>query len=177
MQRMSTELEQRVLEFLRQRGFNKAEDALRAELASHPIEQYAANQLLDAQHTVLKQILTVSQQMPSPQGYKDSYRDLRTWVESSLDIYKNELMAILFPVFVHCYLELVIKGFPHDAATFMEEFRADHQEQFAKEINALIALSYPEDLESNELAKRFREFKTGIQVFFCLIEDFSRCFL
>jgi transcription initiation factor TFIID subunit 5 len=87
-------------------------------------------------------------------------------VEASLDIYRNELMAVLFPVFVHCYLELVVKGFPHDAATFMEEFRTDHQEQFAREINALIALSYPEDMDSNELAKRFREFKVDIQVNF-----------
>jgi transcription initiation factor TFIID subunit 5 len=159
-----SELEQRILEFLRQRGFSKAEDALKSELSSHPIEQYAASNQLEAQHTVLGQILAFNQQQTSPQWYKDSYRDLRVWVEASLDIYKNELMAIMFPVFVHCYLELVIKGFPHDAATFMEEFRADHQEQFTKEINALIALSYPEDLESNELAKRFREFKTGIQV-------------
>lgn len=50
------------------------------------------------------------------------------------------------------------------AATFMEEFRSDHQDQFSREINSLISLSYPQDLEKNELAKRFREFKVDIEV-------------
>lgn len=41
-------------------------------------------------------------------------------MEGSLDKYRLELHAVLFPVFLHCYFELILKGFPYDAHTFME---------------------------------------------------------
>jgi transcription initiation factor TFIID subunit 5 len=73
-------------------------------------------------------------------------------------------MAVLFPVFVHCYLELIVKGCAQDAANFMEEFRGDHHDQFSREINALISLSYAADVDKNEFAKKFRDYKVDIQL-------------
>lgn len=94
---------------------------------------------------------------------------------------QNELVGILMPLFVHCYLELIMKGFPHDgkvhssniidsvviacsACAFIERFRRDHEAKYSREINALVGLQYPEQVESNPTAKRFRSHKVDIQL-------------
>lgn len=38
-----------------------------------------------------------------------------SWVDGALDLYRRELSSVLWPVFVHVFLQLMRKGFPHDA--------------------------------------------------------------
>ena len=45
-------------------------------------------------------------------------------MESSLDIYRHELALILYPVFVHMYLELVYNGHEEAAKKFVLEYGA-----------------------------------------------------
>lgn len=45
----------------------------------------------------------------NPKAYEHSYSKLSKWVDDSIDIYKLELRRILFPVFVHAFLDLVAK--------------------------------------------------------------------
>jgi transcription initiation factor TFIID subunit 5 len=42
--------------------------------------------------------------------YDVSYKSLREWIENSLDWYKPELRSVLFPIFVHSFLDLVSKN-------------------------------------------------------------------
>ncbi|CAN0466629.1 unnamed protein product, partial [Hapterophycus canaliculatus] len=44
---------------------------------------------------------------------EQAYRGLSGFVSSSWDLYRPELEAVTFPVFVHCYLTLVM--FDHGA--------------------------------------------------------------
>lgn len=45
----------------------------------------------------------------NPKAYEHSYSKLSKWVDDSIDIYKLELRRILFPVFVHAFLDLIAK--------------------------------------------------------------------
>lgn len=52
--------------------------------------------------------------LSTAQQYRHAYKSLSEWIYSSLDIYRNELIQVLYPVFVHCYFELVNKGFRNE---------------------------------------------------------------
>ncbi|KAG6608296.1 Transcription initiation factor TFIID subunit 5, partial [Cucurbita argyrosperma subsp. sororia] len=52
-----------------------------------------------------------------PARYLEGYKKLRSWACNSLDLYKpyflhfqHELLRVLYPVFIHCFIDLVAKG-------------------------------------------------------------------
>ncbi|KAI9100951.1 hypothetical protein K1719_024075 [Acacia pycnantha] len=45
-----------------------------------------------------------------PARFHDGCSRLRSWAYSSLDLYKHELLRVLYPVFIHCFMDLVAKG-------------------------------------------------------------------
>ncbi|CAG7836956.1 unnamed protein product [Allacma fusca] len=58
----------------------------------------------------------------NPDEYTDAYSQLKTFIDSSLDSYKYEVGQILWPVFVHMYLELVYNEHETQAQTFFIRF-------------------------------------------------------
>lgn len=82
---------------------------------------------------------------------------LRTWVESSLDIYRPELYRVLYPIFVHCFLDLIYKNAKVEARRFFDKFAIDHEILHGTEINKLAGIGSIDHLEENELAKTFRK--------------------
>lgn len=57
-----------------------------------------------------------------PDAYEGVYDSLRNFVETALDSYRHELSVILYPCFVHMYLELVYNNHLRQAEAFMERF-------------------------------------------------------
>lgn len=47
----------------------------------------------------------------SPSTLQDSFSKLQAWVDESLDLYKSELQAVLYPLYVHIFLDLVSRNF------------------------------------------------------------------
>ena len=84
---------------------------------------------------------------------------LRSWVETSLDLYKPELSRLLYPIFIHCFLELIAKNFSSQAKRFLDKFKGDHVMLHGLEINKLAGISLPEHLKENELAQAYRNNK------------------
>lgn len=46
--------------------------------------------------------------------YEKEYQAVEKWILNSLDIYKNELMTLLYPLFVHSFLDLMAKNLPKE---------------------------------------------------------------
>ncbi|KAK6460055.1 TFIID and SAGA subunit [Scheffersomyces coipomensis] len=99
-----------------------------------------------------------------PSIYFTAYRMLRKWVDTSLDLYKPELTRVLYPLFVHCFLELISKSFLTEAKEFFDKFNSDHSILHGLEVNQLAGISLPEHLKENELAIAFRDNKYKIIV-------------
>ncbi len=72
--------------------------------------------------------------------YMESFSALREWVDKSLDRYKVELMGVLFPVFVHCVLDLLAKGVPQEASTFLKKYAQVYAVDHSETVNKLKAL-------------------------------------
>lgn len=97
-----------------------------------------------------------------PEIYQICYNTLRKWVETSLDMYKPELSKLLYPIFIHCYLELIHKGYSNYAKEFFDKFKSDHEILHGEELKQLSGISLPEHLNDNETSKKFRQYKYRI---------------
>lgn len=153
-----------IVMYLNQRGYKSAEKVLKQELRDHnvSIDEYAAGHALEAQSSLQNLIKLYNLEETSPEYYTEGYKTLKGFIESSLDLYKDELLNVLFPLFFHCFLDLIAKGFPQDAAEFMHNYKSDHVKRFGNEIRSVMSLFYPDDLETNETAKRLRGNKIDV---------------
>lgn len=153
-----------VLNYLKKRGYKQAELHFKQEsnLQTVPIEQLTSNATLDHDVSVANYIMFYNSTESSPQRYIESYVKLREWIHSSLDLYKQEMLVILYPVFVHCYLDLVAKGYSEEARQLMSQVSPDHTEFHDDELIRLRGVTTPAHVTENELAIMFRNNKFNV---------------
>jgi transcription initiation factor TFIID subunit 5 len=63
---------------------------------------------------------------------------------------QNELARVLYPVFIHCFLDLVEASETELSREFFATFRGDHESLHSAELSSLQGLSSPEHLASNQ---------------------------
>ncbi|XP_048444440.1 transcription initiation factor TFIID subunit 5-like isoform X1 [Pyrus x bretschneideri] len=154
-----------VAAYLKKKGFKQAENAFQEELnkntnsSSSPI---SFNSQLDPD--VAKHILSFSQYEEGPAQYQDGYAKLRSWTYTSLDLYRHELLRVLYPVFIHCFMDLVAKGHIQDARTFFNSFREDHEMMHLRDLQKLEGVLSPSHLEEMEFAHSLRQSKVNIKI-------------
>ncbi|CCG83766.1 protein of unknown function [Taphrina deformans PYCC 5710] len=98
----------------------------------------------------------------TPKAYQHAYNLLRDWTEASLDIYKPELRKVLFPIFVHSFLDLVNKGHTDAAKEFFDSIKDEHSVLHGYDIRNLLGVTLPSHLEDNALAQLYRHNKYRI---------------
>ncbi|PVG02303.1 WD40 repeat-like protein [Serendipita vermifera] len=94
-----------------------------------------------------------------PLNRQEAFRDLQAWVEGSLDMYKPEFRPLLFPIFVHFYLDLVQENYLEGARMFLRRFYSYFSMNHRVTLDRLSALTMPIHVAQSELARRFREEK------------------
>ncbi|KAI8888811.1 WD40 repeat-like protein [Backusella circina FSU 941] len=99
-----------------------------------------------------------------PNIYDVSYKSLREWIENSLDWYKPELRSVLFPIFVHSFLDLVSKNLLDNAQLFITTYRSDHVELHTLDLDSLATVTLPEHVRQNELAQLYRNNKYSLRM-------------
>ena len=95
---------QAIFAFLKKNNLTSTEEQLKAELAK---VQGGASAPTVQPNTEVGNVLAAYKSDDDPTSYEAAYSDLEVFVENSLDMYRHELALILYPVFVHMYLELV----------------------------------------------------------------------
>lgn len=93
----------------------------------------------------------------NPNIYEDNYRQLQRFVDGSLDSYRHELSKLLYPVFVHMYLELVCSEHENQAISFMKQFGNQQEFVFSDDIHKLSLVTKREHFSMfNEVIESFR---------------------
>lgn len=153
-----------VLAYLRKRGYRAAEAAFSQEASSARLGAgaMALARAVDLDASITHRIQFYNVADSRPERYAEAYGKLLAWVHQSLDLYKNELKRVLYPVFVHCLLELVQRDCGADARAFAERFKADHERLHAQELNALVGLSAPEHVKQCAAAQAFLSNKINV---------------
>ena len=140
-----------VIEYLSKKGYTRTEAMLRMESSRTPTP--ATNG-----RTSYKPI------DEDASVYVRVYGKLKDWVESSLDLYRPELKRMLYPIFIHIFLELIIKNSLQQAKEFFNEYSDDFKILHGPELEQLSAISLPSHIDENELAKRYRQNKYRLKV-------------
>lgn len=79
-------------------------------------------------------------------------------------ILQFELNKFLWPIFIHCYLELVDNGYPSDAKSFLAEFGDDFKAVHGDDLKLLSTVMLSAHIEENETTKLYKTSKYQIPV-------------
>ncbi|RLN65447.1 hypothetical protein BBJ29_001136 [Phytophthora kernoviae] len=99
-----------------------------------------------------------------PVAYDEAYGKLLDWICNSLDMYRSELHAVAFPVFLHCFLELISKGYSEPARKFYQKYAADHTRLHLEELRTLSLVFSPHHLRENEYVREVLHSKFNVEM-------------
>ncbi|XP_051115271.1 transcription initiation factor TFIID subunit 5 isoform X2 [Andrographis paniculata] len=156
------EIDRVVLAYLDKRGFRQAGLAFQQEKQQHSKGSNASS-TAQIDLDVAKQMLALSE-VDVPAQYHDSYSKLRSWAYSSLDQYQHELVRLLYPVFIHAFMDLIGKGHIQEARGFFNNFRGDHEVAHSRDLQKLEGVLSPSHLEEMEFAHSLRQTKANIKM-------------
>ncbi|CAN4097915.1 unnamed protein product [Withania somnifera] len=158
------EIEKAVVAYLKKKGFKQTELAFQEEqqLNKNTSSSIHNNSAIDPDIT--KKILSFSEYETGPERYQEEYSKLRSWAYSSLDSYKHELLRVLYPVFIHCFMELVARGHIQEARAFFNSYREDHEMTHLRDLQKLEGVLSPSHLEEMEFAHSIRLSKVNIKM-------------
>lgn len=162
------EIEKAVLAYLKKKGFTQTELIFQEE-QQNKITSSATTANTNSADTqtdpdIAKQILSFTELENGPAKYQEGYSKLRSWAYSSLDLFKHELLRVLYPVFVHCYMDLVANGHIEDARGFFNSFREDHELMHLRDLQKLEGVLSPSHLKEMEFAHTLRLSKANIKM-------------
>ncbi|KAF6214950.1 hypothetical protein GE061_009695 [Apolygus lucorum] len=101
-------------------------------------------------------VLSTYKSEGNPELYEDAYIDLKKFVDGSLDAYKHELGMILYPVFVHMYLELVYNNHEDQAIKLMKKFSKEQEDYYQTDLQKLAQVTKKEHMKGNEITDTFK---------------------
>ncbi|KZV57940.1 protein with unknown function [Dorcoceras hygrometricum] len=156
------EIDRVVLAYLDKRGFKQAGLAFQQE-KQHNGKGSDNSSTAQIDPEIAKQILAFSE-VDGPAQYQEGYNQLRSWAYSSLDQYQHELVRVLYPVFVHGFMDLVAKGHISEARVFFNSFRGDHEMIHARDLQKLEGVLSPSHLEEMEFARSLRQSKVSMKI-------------
>ena len=162
-----------VLKYLQKRGFKNAERALvvDAKLSKDATSSMSLVALgADAALSDLLVLHSLEDVEDDGQFDADSvldgYARIREWIFGALDLYKSELMRVLFPMFVHSFLTLVKKNKVEESRDFFERFHEDHVRAHCDDIRGLSGIALPEHVDTDPYAVKFIKHKFSIEMCF-----------
>lgn len=141
-----------VLQFLKKHNLGDTEQILRKETGFFD-EKLENHEQSDSDVT---NVLSAYKSEGDPDIYEQTYNSLKSFVESALDVYRHELAMILYPAFVHMYLELVYNGHAQQAVKFMDKFGKEQEMYYKEDIDKLACVTKREHMKGNELMDNFR---------------------
>lgn len=171
-----------VLHYLRKMGYRQTERLFREEAHIGNLETLAFELRNEQDSNISNYLLFggTSQLFDLDSAYEEAYEAIKRWIYESLDSFREELLPILFPIFVHCYLDLVAKGAMTTTGgtgaeassseerklsasrAFLEKFKGDHASQHEDEINRLSSITDANQLRENALTVAFRTNKYNV---------------
>ncbi|KAJ5077026.1 transcription initiation factor tfiid [Anaeramoeba ignava] len=158
---MTLRINKAIWEYLRHNGYRQTEKHF---LSEAQIEDHTKELLLNQDTDIIDYILFSKNSEASPETYEKSYLELKNWILSSLEIFQAELFILLYPIFVHCYLDLIRKDHIKEAQQFFENNNYDHMAFHSEELAILKSIQNTRHIMENSLARNFEKYKFNIKL-------------
>jgi len=162
-----------VLKYLQKRGFKIAERALVVDAKLSKDATSSMSLVALGADAALSDLLVLHSLEDVEDDGKfdadsvlDGYARIREWIFGALDLYKSELMRVLFPMFVHSFLTLVKKNKVEESRDFFERFHEDHVRAHCDDIRGLSGIALPEHVDTDPYAVKFIKHKFSIEMCF-----------
>ncbi|KAJ1399135.1 hypothetical protein B484DRAFT_438254, partial [Ochromonadaceae sp. CCMP2298] len=141
-----------VKEYLLSRGYVKAAEQLALEAQS------GTGTMEDMQESVTEQLLSSVELVVlglrdgDAASYIAGYDAVRCWALDAIDMARPELLALTFPLFVHCYIGMVRLGFEAEAMHFFRLRRSEHS-AYAQEMQGLSTITSKGQLKARSYGR------------------------
>ncbi|XP_065052101.1 transcription initiation factor TFIID subunit 5-like isoform X2 [Rhopilema esculentum] len=155
-----------VLQFLKKTNLKATEDALKSE-AGIDEEEYSSVRSLSAVENVpdINSLLAEYENEGDPLNYAEYYKGLQDFIGRTLDIHRPEMSLVLYPLFVHLYLELVYKELEVEANAFFAKFEPYQEGYRQEDLRKLKCITKRDHMFcSNEILDLFRSSKYVIRI-------------
>eukprot|EP00038_Savillea_parva_P011335 m.196804 g.196804 ORF g.196804 m.196804 type:complete len:680 (+) comp19909_c0_seq1:100-2139(+) len=163
------ELDRVVHQYLQQRNYKQASKALEEEspVVSLGEATSLAARKIQADSAVANQVAAIARSgdgsgAGAAEQLEEHYKSLNTWIETSLDQYRSELYTVMYPIFVHCYLDLVARGQAAEAKKFVENHAVEHEQYHKRELEELKAVTTIDHMAKNAFVNQFRRQKYNL---------------
>jgi len=126
--------------------------------------QFAMRELLRSEASSVASLALAAPPNVDPLLIEQQYARFKLWISESPDFYKPELAQLLYPIFTHLYLDLVLAGHKLIA----QKFHKRHQNtflgnpNFANFIRILNNILTPEDIQREETVTTFLSSKYSV---------------
>ncbi|KAL4217145.1 Transcription initiation factor TFIID subunit 5 [Mactra antiquata] len=146
-----------VLQFLKKNNLKDTEELFKKETGLNDADVKPDTGVQSASE--VSHALAAYKSDDDPSLYDDHYINFKIFIESCLDVHKVELATILYPVFVHMYLELVYNGHEHHAKIFFNKFSNDQEEYYSEDLKKLSTVTKAEHMKGSQLMENFKSSK------------------
>ena len=138
----SDQVQSAVLRYIQKRRYapsmTEAYQRLRTSTTIQPLDQYALRECLRSEASSVASLALSAPPQVDPLLIEQQYNKFKIWISESLDSFKPELAQLLYPMFTHLYLDLVLAGHKLIA----QKFHRRHQVIFSNshQINVQVRL-------------------------------------
>ncbi|CAI9728746.1 transcription initiation factor TFIID subunit 5-like [Octopus vulgaris] len=151
-----------VLQFLRKSNLKSTESLLRQE--ANIKDEDVKIESAEPSESEVSHALAAYKSEDDPTLYDDYYTDLMNFIESCLDVHKVEVSVILYPIFVHMYLELVYNEHEAHAKEFFDKFFKYQEKYYSEDLMKLSTVSKKEHMKGNTLMENFKSSSFSIKM-------------
>ena len=110
----SDQVQSAVLRYIQKRRYapsmTEAYQRLRTSTTIQPLDQYALRECLRSEASSVASLALSAPPQVDPLLIEQQYNKFKIWISESLDSFKPELAQLLYPMFTHLYLDLVLAG-------------------------------------------------------------------
>ncbi|KAI9596021.1 WD40-repeat-containing domain protein [Syncephalis fuscata] len=154
-----------VLTYLKRKGYRTAEDAFKREARLQTLGELSCELQPGTDASITDYVLYYSQaEQSDPRVYQRSFASLLRWLDTSLDMYRPELRATLFPIFAHVYLEMLSKNLTEEASQFMLENGEEISDEHPEEMRQLRTITTSQHVKESEFTKTLLSEKYNLRM-------------
>lgn len=139
-----------VMSFLARKGFTRTHQMLQEELKESAAAQKAG---MSTEEFFAKNRRPRVVEAPA---WKAGFAGLCRFVQGSLALHRNELQQMLWPIFVHIYLDLIKAGEPVLASEVHKEFGDEFKYQHPDVLRTLGAIKLEDHVNQDPMIARWR---------------------
>ncbi|KAI4291796.1 transcription initiation factor TFIID subunit 5 [Pancytospora philotis] len=89
---------------------------------------------------------------------EDAYVKLKLWIEDSLDLFKNDLLPLLYPIYLNIYFDMIAADNVDAAKRFFRAYQSDFPDR-SEELKIFESINSQQHLHENSLVTGFRTSK------------------